>query len=131
MQSMKKGIKTMTGLVEFISKTIASYAIKKGLDHLLSEDRESFEKRLSGVIHATIEEFKKENPIPASRDGKFPFYESQVMTNELLMYRFFGGEGYPFDHETIKSELRKNPNILPPTENQLASFFDIFCWSWR
>jgi len=126
MQNMKKGIETMTGLVEFISKTIASYAIKKGLDHLLSEDRESFEKRLSGVIHDTIEEFKKENPIPASRDGKFPFYESQVMTNELLMYRFFGDEKYPFDHETIKSELRKNPNILPPTKDQLTSFFDIF-----
>jgi len=116
----------MTGLVEFISKTIAGYAIKKGLDHLLSEDRESFEKRLSGVIHGTIEEFKDKNLIQDSRDGKFPFYESQVMTNELLMYRFFGNERYPFNNETIKSELRKNPNILPPTEDQLASFFDIF-----
>lgn len=108
----------------FVAKTIASYASQKGLDHFF-ENMGSFENRLSKVIDVTIEEFKAENPIP-DEDHKFAFYDSQIIVDELLKYRFFGSTGYQLDEARISSELNKNSNIIQPEKKQLESFLEIF-----
>lgn len=108
----------------FVAKTIASYAFQKGLNHFF-ENMGSFENRLSKVIDLTIEEFKAENPIP-DEDEKFVFYDSQIIVDELLKYRFFGSTGYQLDEARISSELNKNSNIIQPEKKQLESFLEIF-----
>lgn len=108
----------------FVAKTIASYASQKGLNRFF-ENIGSFENRLSKVIDVTIEEFKAENPIP-DEDEKFAFYDSQIIVDELLKYRFFGSTGYQLDEARISSELNKNSNIIQPEKKQLESFLEIF-----
>jgi len=108
----------------FVAKSIASYAVEKGLNSLFS-NQQDFEKRLSVIINQTIEDFKTKNPIPET-DGKFPFYDSQIMIDEFLKFRFFNNQGYQLDETNIANALDKNPNIIRPEKQQITSFLEIF-----
>ncbi len=111
-------------VASLVANSIATYAFNKGLDRIFS-DRKSFEDNLTKVIYETIEEFKKKYPIKDEGD-RFPFYESQIIVDELLKFRFVAKGGYKIDEKKLKRELKKNPHIIPPTKEQLQKFIEIF-----
>jgi len=108
----------------FVAKEIASYAIARGLDKVLAQ-RKTFEKRMAKVINEAIDEFHGQFPIPDA-EGKFAFYKSQILLEELLKFRFWGDGAYEVDEDTLIDHLSKNPNVIPPTQQQVQAFFEIF-----
>jgi len=108
----------------FVANAVATYAIQKGVDSVINNE-ETFKERLKKVLDTTIEEYKAENPIP-DENGKFAFYDSQIIVDELLKVRFFRNHGYLLNEERIASELNKNPNILHPEKEQLEHFLEVF-----
>ncbi len=111
-------------VASLVANSIATYAFNKGLDRIFS-DRKSFEDNLTKVIYETIEEFKEKYPIKDEGD-RFPFYESQIIVDELLKFRFVAKGGYKIDEKKLKRELKKNSHIIPPTKEQLQKFIEIF-----
>jgi len=105
-----------------IAQGIAGYALNKGLTNLF-ENREDFEDRLSKIINQTIEEYEKNDTI-SDKGGKFGFYKSKILVEELLKFRFF--KDYTLNEEYLHQILNKHPNIIPPTNNQLTRFLEIF-----
>ncbi|NQU68413.1 MAG: tetratricopeptide repeat protein, partial [Candidatus Marinimicrobia bacterium] len=112
-------------LITFIVQQIFGYAINKGVDRFLKINQDSYHKKLASVIDKTIDVFSSSYPI-TEKDGKFPFYHSQVIINELLKYRFFKNDDYQLDENGIKQELLTNPNILTPKDTELERFLQIF-----
>ena len=107
-----------------IASSIVSYGVNKGLDSLF-DNQPDFEKRLGGIIDQTIDDFKRENPIPEV-DGKISFYTSQILIDELLKFRFFNNQGYQLNEGNISKALDGNTNIIRPTQQQLTAFLEIF-----
>jgi len=108
----------------FVAKRLAAYGFSKGLDTIF-KDRSSFERSLTHIINATIDQFREKYPI-AEKDGKIAFYHSQVLLEELLRFRFVAGGGYHLNEKTIISELWKNPNILTPKDAHITNFIELF-----
>ena len=114
---------TLAGIV---AKTVVSYGLKKGLDAIVNKkNKKKFEKKLIDVINITIEEFSKVNAIPES-NGKSPFYQSQIILEELLKHRFFCKSGYKTDDEKILSEFKNNNKFIVPEKEQIHDFLNIF-----
>ncbi|MCK5738193.1 tetratricopeptide repeat protein [bacterium] len=108
----------------FVAKSLASYGFNKGLAKVF-KDRKSFVNRLAQVINKTIDQYKKESPI-VDKDGKFAFYDFQILLEELLKFRFFSKDGYRLSDDIITEALRDNPKIIPPGKNQLERFLEVF-----
>ena len=108
----------------FVAKSLAGYGFKKGLDKIF-DDLASFENNLGLIINETVDQFKQKYPIE-HEEGKFPFYDSRIILDELLKFRFFANGGYQIDENRIAAELRKNPFIIPPTTEQLQNFIALF-----
>lgn len=79
-----------------------------------------FEKELTKVIYESLEAYEKTAPKPAS--GRIPFYLSQAFLTELLSFRFFE----QLRIEEVKRVVEKDARILPPSEEELIKFFEIF-----
>jgi hypothetical protein len=105
---------------KFIAEGTASHFLGKGLDKLFSKDE--FQSELQKVINETLSDFESKCPIE-NETGKFPFYHSQIILNELLKIRIFTENG---DKIKIIDELQKNDNIITPTESQISDLLDIF-----
>ncbi len=114
----------LTSIGIFVAKSIASFSINKGFNNILTA-KNAAENRLAKVIDHTIEEYKKNDPIEDNQ-GKFAFYKSQILVDELLKCRFFSKGKYQPDVNTIQTELKKNPNIIPPDQNQINIFLTLF-----
>ena len=106
-------------VASLVANSISAYAFDKGLDKVFS-DRKSFEDNLTKVIYETIEQFKKIYPIEDEGD-RFPFYESQIIVDELLKFRFVAKGGYKIDEKKLKRELKKIPILSPLPRNNYKS----------
>lgn len=108
----------------FVASNIASYAINKGLDNIF-KDKRLFVKQLSIAINKTIIEYSEKYP-KINNCNKFIFYESQIIVDELLKYRFFSKDGYKFKESDIINKLQRNHNILSPSKPEVSNFLQIF-----
>ena len=108
----------------WIANALATYGFTVGLDKLFNNEA-SFSKQLHKVIDKTIDDYSKKHP--QNNEGRsFPFYKSQVIIEELLKTRLFSKDGYNFNENTIQDALEQHPNILKPTNEQLAEFIKLF-----
>ena len=115
---------SLTSIALFVAQSIASYGFNKGLEKIF-EDQEDFIQHLFKIINKTIEIYQKRYPT-ADKEGKFAFYKSQIIIEELLKYRIFASKGYRFDASNIQMAIKQNPNIIPPNGDEFDKFKSIF-----
>ena len=84
-----------------------------------SGSKSDFERELTKVIYESLEVYEK--TVSQSVKGKIPFYRSQVFMDELLAFRF----SKPFEIEEVKNAIENDPRIIPPSQEELISFFEI------
>jgi len=109
----------------FLVGQIIDFTAQKGIEKIVTKvfPKDSYANELTRIIYKTIEEF--ETKYPAIKDGnKFPFYHSQILLEHYSMYVLFNEEKQP--KEVLKNELKTNPNIIEPSNEQLESFFELF-----
>ncbi|OFX35257.1 MAG: hypothetical protein A2X08_07405 [Bacteroidetes bacterium GWA2_32_17] len=112
-------------IVEKLADTLFDFSVQKLLDKGISKvfPKDSYKNQLISIIYKTIEEFEKKNP--TAKDGnKFPFYHSQVLLEHYSMYVLFNEEKH--SKEKLQNELKTNPNIIEPKNEQLESFYELF-----
>lgn len=115
----------ITTAVSYLVGQIFDYSTQKGIEKIVQKvlPKDTFQTELTKTIYKTIEEF--ENKYPAIKDGnKFPFYHSQILLEHYSMYVLFNEEKQP--KEVLKNELKTNPNIIEPSNEQLESFYELF-----
>lgn len=110
-------------LLQILIESLTSEAISRGIIKLFPKD--SFKTRLYKIIQETIDEFDSRANISYS-GSNFPFHLSQCIVDELLKFRLFKNSGYIFNGRIIQEELLKNPNIIPPTAEDMQLFLSIF-----
>lgn len=120
--------------MEPISLIIISYVSQKFLDQFLKEEgygrirrcffpETRYKNELIKVIYETIEEYEKLYPTKTT-EGKFSFFYSQVLFEELNKYLFF--ESQKLNNESIIRKFKENPNIITPTSGELENFYSLF-----
>lgn len=115
----------ISSAVSFLVGQIIDFTAQKGIEKIVAKvlPKDSYANELTRIIYKTIEEF--ENKYPAIKDGnKFPFYHSQILLEHYSMFVLFNEEKQP--KEVLKNELKTNPNIIEPSNEQLESFFELF-----
>lgn len=115
----------ISSAVSFLVDQIIDFTAQKGIEKIVQKvfPKDSYANELTRIIYKTIEEF--ENKYPAIKDGnKFPFYHSQILLEHYSMYVLFNEEKQP--KEVLKNELKTNPNIIEPSNEQLESFYELF-----
>lgn len=108
------------GAAKFLVESTANHFLGKGLDKIFSKDE--FQEELRKVIVESLSEYEEKYPIQ-NEDGKFPFYQSSVIINELFKIRLFKEDG---DIDKIIIELKQNNNIIYPNDKQMSDLLDIF-----
>ncbi len=108
-------------LSTFLPETFANYFIGKGLDKMLSQGA-SLKEELQDVIQDTIVEFSDNDT--RNYGNKLPFYHSISILEELLKFRLMFPEDY--DTHQLLAALEGESGIVPPTEDDLNSFFTLF-----
>lgn len=103
-----------------ISGTIG-YFVKMGWDKVLTKDEYCDE--LNHIISETIKEYANIRPVESTYDT-FPFYQSQVIINELVKLGI--GESNEEAVKEIENELAKNRHIIKPKSDDLKLFLDLF-----
>ena len=119
------GIATLGKIVDKLTDTLFDFSVQKLLDKGISKvfPKDSYKKELISIIYKTIEEFEKKNP--DIKDGnKFPFYHSQILLEHYSMYVLFNEEKH--SKTDLQKELKTNPNIIEPNNEQLESFYELF-----
>lgn len=114
----------MESIIIWAAQTIAEYGFNKLFDKVF-DNKESFSNYLYNIISDTIDDYQKKFPTQ-DLEGKFSFYKSQIIIEELLKYRLFGKKGYIINESHIQAALEKNTNIQKPTSDELEEFFEIF-----
>lgn len=114
----------MESIIIWAAQTIAEFGFNKLLDKVF-DNKESFSNYLYNIISDTIDDYQKKFPAQ-DLEGKFSFYKSQIIIEELLKYRLFGKKGYVINESHIQAALEKNTNIQKPTSDELEEFFEIF-----
>ena len=79
-----------------------------------------FQEELTKVIYDTLTEYDKQ--YKSDNINKIPFYKSQIIVNELMKFRFTS----ILKIEEIKSSLDEDSRVLPPNENDIKQFLEIF-----
>lgn len=105
-----------------IGQWLGSYFATRVLDKIFTS-KDDFIKELSATINQTIEEYASKYP-ESDKNGKFPFYKSQKIIDELLKYRIMSGDDS--DLKELKEVLTQEVNIIPPTIEQIQIFYAIF-----
>ena len=90
----------------------------------LQKKDESYLNHLAKIIDYTTEEYAQQYGFN-DREGKFCFYKSQILIDELLRYHFFKNND-DINSASIKEALSKNSNIIPPSEKELENYLLIF-----
>ena len=117
----------------FTCSAVAIYVADKIIGKIVTEStfpiikniffpKKKHSRRLATLIDKTINHFKQLNQFGTS-DGKFKFYDSEIIFSELTQHILFKTD---YDISKIKSELEKNPNILIPSDKELSEFFNYF-----
>jgi tetratricopeptide (TPR) repeat protein len=112
----------------FAAKSLISFAAKKGLSKIFPNEK-SFSKSLENVIQKSVDDYKEKYPIPYIHENlqeKFPFYDSQIIVDELLKLVFFEKDEFGLQSNNIIEALKNNTNIIPPDEKQINNFLDLF-----
>jgi hypothetical protein len=115
----------ISSAVSFLVGQIIDFTAQKGIEKIVTKvfPKDGYANELTRIIYKTIEEF--ETKYPTIKDGnKFPFYHSQILLEHYSMYVLFNEEKQP--KEVLKNELKTNPNIIEPSNEQLESFFELF-----
>ena len=112
-------------IASWLASTIASYGFEKILDKTLFESEEEFEDLLQEVIYETIQDFEKEHSI-SEEDSRDYFYHYKVPMEILLKYRLFEDNEEIINKDILLEEIKKNPNIIIPTEEEIENFLTIF-----
>ena len=107
-------------IAEIVSSSIG-YFVAKGWDKILSKDE--YEEEMNHIVYSTIEEYKQVRPVITDQ-LHFPFYDSQIIINEL--FRIGIGERSDSAETIILQELNTNPNIKHPQPSDIKLFLDIF-----
>lgn len=113
---------TISSIVVFVTKGIASFALSKGLNRLF-DSKEDLESRLLLITKQTIKLFEEKYPINDIGDI-FPFYGSSAILEAMLKFRLFPTED--FDSQVIYNEIEKNSRIIKPTKEEISLFLSIF-----
>lgn len=100
--------------------TVINNLAKWGFNKLTAQKASGFEAELQKIITTTVAEYDQKFPIPET--NQIPFYSSQAFFDLLLQFRFTK----QIDQAKVDKILRSNPLIIPPTDNQLTVFFEIF-----
>ena len=103
------------------NKTIQNIWEKRVVEKLFPKD--TFNTELVGVIYKTIDEFEKLHPYD-KRNGKFPFYHSQIFFEHLSLYVLFDEEN--FSKIDIEKVLSENSNIIKPSQQEILDFYELF-----
>lgn len=82
--------------------------------------KKKYVHRLRQLIYQTMDEYEKIHP---RKDlNKTPFYRTRVLferlSNKILLKNL--------ELDGIKNELEQNPNIIPPSSEELKEFFELF-----
>lgn len=113
---------------------VASYVALKFLDQFLKEEgygrirkfffpAKKYKERLVQIIYQTISEFEQQYPIK-SIDRKFPFYQSQVLFEDLTKSTLLRSNTKNFAN--ILEEFNRNSLIIVPTKAELEVFYSLF-----
>lgn len=111
-------------IATFLSSQIVGYALNNGLDHVFKKNPKTYKLALKEILEITLTEYEDQFPID-DESGKFPFYHSQIIVEELLLYRFFKANEFLLDEDRLIKELSTNPNIIAPTKVQIEHFLRI------
>lgn len=84
-----------------------------------------FNRRLKSIVNNTIIEFKIQHPIKNSNPSQSPFYDFQAFHDELLKFKFEQKETQP-KISSIRKALENNTAILPPSDQDIINFLQIF-----
>jgi len=113
----------ITTIVDYAQSHLTDYFFGKAADRALSAFERKQIDELRVAIGDSLVEFESRFPI-AAVDRRFPFYHSQRVINELLSFRVMRKEQY--DVRQLLNALETEPNVIPPTQEQLQAFWDIF-----
>lgn len=111
---------TVIGIVS--TELINQLIVEQGLRGFKRWNKGTYSKQLAKVINETIEVYE-ERISNSNLEGKFPFYQSQIIFLLLSRFILFKTNYSPKD---IENELSSNINILIPTMKELEDFFDLF-----
>lgn len=75
---------------------------------------------MKAAIYKSISEFEKNQKID-EKEGKYPFYQSQIFMDALLSFSFFKD----IDQSVILKAMQDDNRVFPPTEKQINSFLEI------
>jgi tetratricopeptide (TPR) repeat protein len=114
---------TIIGINDFVFSNLKSYFAKKFIEKQIARLDDKQEFALRRVINETLDEYAAKFPVESTRTT-FPFYHSQKIVNELLSYRIMHGDDYNI--EQLTQAFEAEPNVIPPTAQNLADFFGIF-----
>lgn len=118
--------------MEPVTLTIITYVSLKCVDQFIKEEGygrlkklffpdKKYKNQLVKIIYETIEQFEKTHPYD-SKNGKFPFYHSQIFFEHLTLYILFE-EG---SLDQIKGDFNTFPQIIQPTSQDLEEFYSLF-----
>jgi hypothetical protein len=114
---------------------VAIYVAKKIVEKIVVEQsirglgkiffpRKKYVNRLSKLINANIEEFRKSYKEHDSK-GDFYFFDSEIILSELFKHVVFKTK-YDYDYKELKEKFKKFPRIIIPTDKELLNFFNSF-----
>ena len=106
------------GLAIGVAKSLITSAIQKGLK---TSDEVKYQNKLREIIYNTVNDYVKENPIP-EKDGKYPFYQSQIIVNAILSNQLFSD----FNTKKVLEEFQKDKRVIEPQEGDINQFIEIF-----
>ncbi|WP_394265678.1 NACHT domain-containing protein [Bergeyella zoohelcum] len=116
----------MESVILYIGKILMEQLIAEkgyGFFKKIFFQNKKYSKRLSKIIRKTIDEFEKRHPVQKS-GSKFPFYHSQIVFEQLMKYVLFKKNSENIDK--LLEELKKNPNIIVPSKEEIISFYELF-----
>ncbi|GAB4015032.1 hypothetical protein GCM10028808_39230 [Spirosoma migulaei] len=81
----------------------------------------TYRKRLIKIIYETIEEYEKTYTYK-KENKKYPFYHSEYFFEHITFFVLFD-KGSVIK---LKSEFNLHPNVIPPTQDELETFYSLF-----
>lgn len=109
------------GAGSFLVEKFSDYYIQMKLDTIFVSVEE-FELELRNVINKSLEEYELRYNTSDS-NGKYAFYKSQIVINELLRYRIISDD---YNFNDLIKVIENDNRIIKPTIEQINYFFQVF-----
>ncbi|WP_293944716.1 MULTISPECIES: PIN domain-containing protein [unclassified Sphingobacterium] len=107
-----------------VVSSLFDYGLSFGWGKIFKGKSDTCRKKLEDILKETITEFEKKH-YRAVVDGKFPFYHSQILLEDILKLRLFKNESQQEIIHKINGVLKTNDNIQQPSEEEISSFYAI------